>query len=472
MLVTVGGIVLDGLVARHEFLHWTDVVDPQKVLLTGDGLPLYEVASRLVHDRIEDTYEDDPDLIELDVQPFDFSEWARSGAALAVKATITGSIRDQPHPHPSTRRTPLTSLEWRNPDTGDRVGRIMAISRVASRMAVVAALAATMVAVDPAMSGACACGAFVANEKLSAQQETALVELTGRTESITLSVQAHSEATQAAFLMPVPARARFEVADGELFTELDRISRPDVEVRTVTVYGDGAGSAPGSEGATVVDHVEVGPYEVAQLAGTDATSVTQWLGDHDFTLPTALEGALSPYLAEGWLVVAVRLAPTSGSLAEGLPPMRLAFETDTPVYPMRLSATAETRQPLRLYVLADHRVDVSNPAPEGSAPELAFAGEVKPDPRYPALSAALTGSRFLTRYDAEFRPEEITDDIRITRAATDDHHRAVVTVVKAVHSVWPFREAPWILLALVLVVSAFLITRGVRSRRSRVSAEA
>jgi hypothetical protein len=334
-------------------------------------------------------------------------------------------------------------------------------------MAVVAALAVTMVAVDPAMSGACACGAFVANEKLSAQQETALVELTGRTESITLSVQAQSEATQAAFLMPVPARARFEIADGELFTELDRISRPDVEVRTVTVYGDGSGAAPGDgRGATVVDHVEVGPYEVAQLAGTDVTAVTQWLGDHDFTLPTALGGALSPYLAEGWLVVAVRLSPTSGSLSDGLPPMRLAFETDTPVYPMRLSATAESRQPLRLYVLADHRMDVSNPAPAGTAPELTFAGEVKPDPQYPVLSAGLTGPRFLTRYDAEFRPKNITDDIRMTRAATDGHHRAVVTVVRTVHSVWPFREAPWIVLGLVLAGGAFLITRRVRSRRS------
>jgi predicted NBD/HSP70 family sugar kinase len=68
-----------------------NAVDPQKVLLTGDGLPLYEVASQLVHDGIEDTYEDDPDLLDLDVQPFDFSEWARSAAALAIKATIAGS---------------------------------------------------------------------------------------------------------------------------------------------------------------------------------------------------------------------------------------------------------------------------------------------------------------------------------------------------------------------------------------------
>ncbi|MEU4746914.1 ROK family protein, partial [Actinosynnema sp. NPDC023658] len=68
-----------------------NAVDPQKVLLTGEGLPLYEVASRLVRDGFEDTYQDDPDLIELDVRPFDFSEWARSAAAVAIRATIAGT---------------------------------------------------------------------------------------------------------------------------------------------------------------------------------------------------------------------------------------------------------------------------------------------------------------------------------------------------------------------------------------------
>ncbi|MFE9749501.1 hypothetical protein ACFYOT_31705 [Saccharothrix saharensis] len=46
------------------------------------------------------TDEDDPDLIDLDVRPFDFGEWARSGAALAIKATITGSIDDRPRAAP------------------------------------------------------------------------------------------------------------------------------------------------------------------------------------------------------------------------------------------------------------------------------------------------------------------------------------------------------------------------------------
>ncbi|NUT99684.1 MAG: DUF2330 domain-containing protein [Saccharothrix sp.] len=329
------------------------------------------------------------------------------------------------------------------------------------RIGIVLALVAVLSTVSPGVSGACACGAFVANEKLQAQQETALVELTGRTEAITVSVHARSDAAQAAFLMPVPARARFEVGDVGVFAELDRISRPEVRTRRVVVDGDGTGGAPPQGGATVVDHVEVGPYEVAQLSGDDSSAVQQWLDEHGFTLSAALGGALTPYLAEDWLVVAVRLAPSSGSLADGLPPVRVVFETDEPVYPMRLSATAQGVQPLRLYVLADHRVDVGNPAPKGRDPELTFAGPVDESADHPALSALLTGPRFLTRYDAEFRPDFIENDIKITRSATDDHHRAVVVVTEYVHSDWS-----WILWVLGGLLSAVVVFVVVRRRRA------
>jgi predicted NBD/HSP70 family sugar kinase len=68
-------------------------IDPQKVLLTGDGLPLHEVSGQRVTEGVEAAYEADPALIDLDVQPFDFDEWARSGAALAIRAALTGPPR-------------------------------------------------------------------------------------------------------------------------------------------------------------------------------------------------------------------------------------------------------------------------------------------------------------------------------------------------------------------------------------------
>ncbi|QQQ80755.1 ROK family transcriptional regulator [Saccharothrix sp. 6-C] len=71
--------------------HAANFIDPAKILLTGDGLPLYGIASGQVRAGIGNTYEDDPALIDLDVRPFDFGEWARAAAALAIRAAITGA---------------------------------------------------------------------------------------------------------------------------------------------------------------------------------------------------------------------------------------------------------------------------------------------------------------------------------------------------------------------------------------------
>jgi hypothetical protein len=339
---------------------------------------------------------------------------------------------------------------------------------------IVAVLAVTPLFVGPGVAGACACGAVLADERLEAVQETALVEVAGGTQAITLNIATETEATEAAFIMPVPARAEFTLADGALFTELDEISAPRVEYREVERDGDGAGGAPSGSDVTVTDHVAVGPYDVAQLTGVDSGAVAGWLTTNGFELPPALAGALTPYLAEGWLVVAVRLTPEgSGTFDGGLPPMRFTFPTTEPVYPMRLSATARYSQPLRLYVLADHRMDISNPAPEGIDPELTFAGWVEPDPAaYPVVAGLVTERRFLTRYDASFLPEYLTDDIHLTRASADDAYRAVVVETRYVSGSLFGQVAWWVLgilaalgLALWLFASMHGRRRSLRSTR-------
>jgi len=112
--------------------------------------------------------------------------------------------------------------------------------------------------------------------------------------------------------------------------------------------------------------------------------------------------------------------------------MQMAFTTDEPVYPMRLSKLGNPSQPFRLYVLADHRMDISNPTPDLDEPEVTFAGWVAPKDLadYPALAKRLANrvaeKRFLTRYDKELEARYITDDITFTQAAADEAHRAVV----------------------------------------------
>lgn len=310
------------------------------------------------------------------------------------------------------------------------------------RLALLAAVTATAVTFGPAPAQACGCGAFVGNELLTATQETALVQLTGGQETVTMNIVTDTAATDAAFVMPVPSRATFDLGDPAIFGELDSASRPKVEYVEVEVDGDGSGAAPGAGAGDVVvtDRVTLGPYDVAQLTGTDAAAVGDWLQANGFQLSPELADGLTPYLADGWSVVAVRLTPEDDTgFDAGLPPMRVSFATDTPVYPMRLSALASNQQNLRLYVLADHRMDISNPTPNRAEASLTFAGWMEPADLdgSPNLIEAITSSGqdrlFLTRYDDTMDPEDITADIALAQAPTDETYRATVTETRYVN---------------------------------------
>ncbi|WP_259461048.1 MULTISPECIES: ROK family transcriptional regulator [unclassified Microbacterium] len=66
-----------------------NLIDPAKVILSGDGLAVFEFADADVWRGIRQTYHEDLDQVDVDVQPFDFGEWARGGAVLAIRNAIS-----------------------------------------------------------------------------------------------------------------------------------------------------------------------------------------------------------------------------------------------------------------------------------------------------------------------------------------------------------------------------------------------
>jgi len=63
-------------------------LDPQKIVLTGDGLAVMELQGERVVQTIEATRLPSALPVPLDVQPFEFTEWARAGAVLAIRSLL------------------------------------------------------------------------------------------------------------------------------------------------------------------------------------------------------------------------------------------------------------------------------------------------------------------------------------------------------------------------------------------------
>lgn len=269
----------------------------------------------------------------------------------------------------------------------------------------------------------------------------------------------------AAWIMPLPPGGKVSLGDKDVFGRLKELTKP--RPRYVPQFlpdsrdggpqsgvdGPREGAAPGVQ---VVDVQTVGPFEVTTLQGTSAAAVNEWLGANGFPARKEVETTFQEYLDAGWQITATRLTPggDSAALSNGLDSLRMEFPTDEPIYPIKLSRHARTRQRVKLFMLADHRLDAQGPTSSSRNLNVKFAGKV------PAGELGLgDGERYLTALEGDFMPTEITNDIRFTQANSDEENIPTYDVGIPVWKAYP---------ALLLVgVFAWLIIR--RYRRTRMA---
>ncbi|MDT0208960.1 ROK family transcriptional regulator [Curtobacterium sp. BRD11] len=64
------------------------LVDPESIVLTGDGLPVYDIARAEVDEAFRRGLRPYEAAVTVVVQPFEFSEWARAAAVLAIRRSL------------------------------------------------------------------------------------------------------------------------------------------------------------------------------------------------------------------------------------------------------------------------------------------------------------------------------------------------------------------------------------------------
>jgi hypothetical protein len=321
-------------------------------------------------------------------------------------------------------------------------------------------------------SWACGCGALVTSTEsgVSVAQETSIVRYDGAQEEIVMRLSVRSEAPDAAWLMPTPARARVTLGERAWFGQLDRLTEPVVvrhrhwlPRRDRGVYS-GAPSRSAGEVA-VLGRQRLGPFDVTTLSAGDSGALASWLTSHGYHLPDRLAEALKPYVAQRWTFTAIKLAPEQGRLTGELDPLRIAFPSKAPIYPIRLSRLARTPQSVHLYVLAPHRVYVS-----GLGMATTYAGRVTPaDVASPALRTMIGQGAFLTEVVRQgIPPTDFTGDLRLV-STTDAPYRQVENVDDGLVRFLGIPAYLWfIALAVVALGLIWLITVIVARRAARV----
>src|SRR5690242_13201500 len=165
-----------------------------------------------------------------------------------------------------------------------------------------------------------------------------------------MSLNVRGRSSAAAWIMPVPSAAEVTLGEAGIFDELTRLTAPRIEYRDswwpTFDWLHGFGKADGLVSAArpghhvdVLSNQRIGPFDVTRLAADDSAALSTWLASRGFARPPGLDHNLAPYLADGWEVVAIRLVPDArgAALTGALQPLRLSFDSDRAVYPMRLS---------------------------------------------------------------------------------------------------------------------------------------
>ena len=260
-----------------------------------------------------------------------------------------------------------------------------AVAGVAVAIAVVAG-----VALSASPAPACACGIAI---DASVSEERGLVIEHRRSESIVLSLDLASEDSEArpAVVVPVPGVPTVAAVEGgDPLAYLERATAPPPA--TEANGGDDAAGAP----VDVIGRERIGGYDVARLGAADAGALERWLDQNGYALPDGAEPILADYADEDWRFVAIRLARGS----EGrLKPLKISFDTEQTIYPMRLQQLAATPVSLTLFVLAraERRV---------KGLDRTFSGPVEAlEPPPPAaLEQLLDSDRHVTRIEADSAP--------------------------------------------------------------------
>lgn len=294
------------------------------------------------------------------------------------------------------------------------------------------------------------------------------------TEALTILPAFFGDAASFAWIVPVPGLPELELADRQLFSELDNLTRPIYRSRDgdwdcwgrdqdYDVYAAG-----GENGVDVISTEVVGYFQTMILSATNAPalldSLTAWGFLHAGNIEAATD-AITDYVDRSWYFVTMQV--DSSALDDfygndyyynnyyygGLEPITLTFSTEEPVYPMKISAfSADDDTRVHLYLKANHRMTFSGA--ETYYANRFSSGELD-DLRYsPLLRSVLRPGDFLTKLRRGYTPAEMTEDIYFQRTDGDEEF------VLIHYSGWPATT-------LLLVGPPFIwgMVRSLRKRR-------
>ena len=240
-----------------------------------------------------------------------------------------------------------------------------------------------------------------------------------------------------------------------------------------------AGSVPGVEEQPIGI---VGSYDLAVLKADDVEPLHQWLLDNGFTgLGEDDRTVVTDYIRDGWCFVAAKLRREGDGYSRPHP-LLMSFATETPVYPMRLTATAGSDVYLKLFTVAEKRPTCERLTLEvadvyglqkGNPPGISTDGRLtgfvgktyRQEIGHPDAAEHLWDGCVLSKLCARLQPHEMRRDIVLQFTEGPPYQARYYSRHGAKQVALAYSLGAW---CLVLIPLSIVVARRIRPTRKRV----
>lgn len=339
------------------------------------------------------------------------------------------------------------------------------------RILSLAILAGLMAAIGGTVSPAPACAPAPApGQSVDIAEESALIvwDEANKTEHFLRQARFQSTSPDFGFLVPTPSVPTLSESNAAVFDSLAAITAPKVEMRIVkkprermpsghasAIPKDAAEkkSAVPPRGVEVLAQNDIGGYEATVLKfhrgpandlAADAKELGEWLNKRGYEFGPQLTDWLKPYIANGWVITAFRVArPVPVSFTTEVPPQPrtqelnlkpiwMSFKTEKPFYPYREPEAQKDKKPangdstrlLRVFVIARERfggtLGTGTTAWVGQTvwSDKAEAGQLKDAAEVGKLPRGAVGeTAWITEFEDRSSPRNGVDEVYFSPAA-------------------------------------------------------
>lgn len=187
------------------------------------------------------------------------------------------------------------------------------------------------------------------------------------------------------------------------------------------------------DGVQIHDRKDVGVFATTTISSDDDDALSAWLTAEGFHVSEEDRPAIRDYVADGWFFVAskVRRDAANHGSAE-LHPLAFKFETQEPVYPLKLTGVSNATCDVELYVFGEDMAVIEGfetthcGRPEYPKPPKSDAPFSDPTPqpgkpriRNPELRAIVGNAPVATKLTASLTHAQMTEDAHLRWTAAE-----------------------------------------------------